>query len=284
MIEIVQDNDVSDFLARVSSVLYDKEAEYSLMLGLCEGMAKTKPASSPILIAVKKNNRTIAAAIQTPPMNLVISLMEQEELVELARYLKKMDASFPGVVGPAKTSELFAKIWSELMNQQVQLGMGQKIYKLEKVIEPKSDGGDFRPANQNDFKIVMDWIIAFAKESLPPSDQRGEEHWKSFAERAVSNQTAHLWLVNNRAVSIAFCSRPTKNGISINGVYTPPSERKKGYASAVVAKLSQKMLDSGKQFCVLYTDLSNPTSNKIYQNIGYHEVADSKHFIFTPLS
>lgn len=63
-------------------------------------------------------------------------------------------------------------------------------------------------------------------------------------------------------------------------VYTPPEFRKNGYASFVVAELSQKILNSGKKFCILYTDLANPTSNKIYQNIGYKEVADSKHMIF----
>jgi predicted GNAT family acetyltransferase len=34
------------------------------------------------------------------------------------------------------------------------------------------------------------------------------------------------------------------------------------------------LLDQGKQFTSLFTDLSNPTSNSIYQKIGYQPVCD----------
>ena len=73
---------------------------------------------------------------------------------------------------------------------------------------------------------------------------------------------------------MAGSSRGTPNGATISAVYTPPEHRGNGYASACVAALSQWLLDDGKHFCTLYTDLSNPTSNKIYQNVGYHRIAD----------
>jgi predicted GNAT family acetyltransferase len=34
------------------------------------------------------------------------------------------------------------------------------------------------------------------------------------------------------------------------------------------------MLAEGRRFCFLFTDLGNPTSNHIYQEIGYRPVAD----------
>ena len=70
-------------------------------------------------------------------------------------------------------------------------------------------------------------------------------------------------------------TRPTRNGVSVGGVYTPPELRRKGYATACVAALSALLLDRGHSFCVLYTDLANPTSNSIYQKIGYRPVTDS---------
>jgi predicted GNAT family acetyltransferase len=73
---------------------------------------------------------------------------------------------------------------------------------------------------------------------------------------------------------------PTPNGIRINAVYTPPEFRRRGYASACVAEVSQRMLDSGRKFCFLFTDLANPTSNKIYKAIGYRHVADGQHITF----
>ena len=63
-------------------------------------------------------------------------------------------------------------------------------------------------------------------------------------------------------------------------VYTPPELRGHGYASAVVAALSQRLLDAGHQYCALYTDLANPTSNSIYQKIGYTPVSDAVEYAF----
>jgi uncharacterized protein len=74
--------------------------------------------------------------------------------------------------------------------------------------------------------------------------------------------------------TMAASTRPTRNGITVNNVYTPPHQRKKGYASACVAALSQKQLDSGYKYCCLFTDLANPTSNQIYMDIGYQPVCD----------
>jgi predicted GNAT family acetyltransferase len=64
------------------------------------------------------------------------------------------------------------------------------------------------------------------------------------------------------------------HGARVGGVYTPPHLRRRGYATTCVAALSQYLLDSGRRYCFLYTDLSNPTSNAIYMRIGYHAVAD----------
>ncbi len=69
-------------------------------------------------------------------------------------------------------------------------------------------------------------------------------------------------------------NRQTRNGGTVGPVYTSPEKRGHGYASAVVAGVSQKILDSGKTFCVLFTDLANSTANSIYQNIGYHPLGD----------
>jgi hypothetical protein len=73
---------------------------------------------------------------------------------------------------------------------------------------------------------------------------------------------------------MAGSSRGPTNGATVSVVYTPARNRRHGYASACVAALSQSLLDDGYRFCTLYTDLSNPTSNKIYQNVGYRPIED----------
>jgi predicted GNAT family acetyltransferase len=76
--------------------------------------------------------------------------------------------------------------------------------------------------------------------------------------------------------------RPTPNGIRIGPVYTPPGLRRRGYASAATAAASQTELDNGRRYIFLFTDLSNPTSNKIYQQIGYEPVIDIDQLGFVP--
>ncbi|MBA3236059.1 MAG: GNAT family N-acetyltransferase, partial [Chloroflexi bacterium] len=93
------------------------------------------------------------------------------------------------------------------------------------------------------------------------------------------DRTLHLW-VDGEPVSLCGVGGPTPNGIRIGPVYTPPAIRGRGYASALVAAVSQAEIDAGKRFCFLFTDLANPTSNHIYQTIGYEPVRDVDAYVF----
>ena len=48
----------------------------------------------------------------------------------------------------------------------------------------------------------------------------------------------------------------------------------------MVADLSQMLLDKGFKYCLLFTDLANPTSNNIYRQIGYQPVSDWNEYSF----
>jgi len=89
-----------------------------------------------------------------------------------------------------------------------------------------------------------------------------------------------LWEVDGEPVSTAWLSAPVAGVTRISGVYTPPERRGHGYASGVVAAASQHALDAGVDACMLYTDLANPTSNKIYQALGYRPVCDATQWAF----
>ena len=75
-------------------------------------------------------------------------------------------------------------------------------------------------------------------------------------------------------VSMASWSGRTRNGVRVNLVYTPRERRSRGYATACVAALTERLLAEGKQYCCLFTQLANPVSNRIYQRIGYRAVCD----------
>jgi predicted GNAT family acetyltransferase len=73
---------------------------------------------------------------------------------------------------------------------------------------------------------------------------------------------------------MAPCQGPTRNGIRVSYVFTPRPLRGKGYGTAIITALSQHLLDQGRRFCFLFADLDNPTSNSIYQKVGYQPVCD----------
>ena len=86
----------------------------------------------------------------------------------------------------------------------------------------------------------------------------------------------------DRAARPPHGARPAELRLRAAGpVYTPPEERGQGYASAAVAALSQHVLDSGATPC-LFTDQANPTSNAIYQRLGYRPLADMANLVIGP--
>ena len=150
-----------------------------------------------------------------------------------------------------------------------------RIFKLEKVEFCSQAKGNLRLATENDKELLKCWHDAFCLEALGSIEGDSE----SWANRSLHKGTVYLW-ENEIPVAIACIARLTPNGAGISMVYTPPEYRKQGYAKACVAALSQILLEKGYKFCFLSTDLSNPTSNKIYQQIGYKPVADRSNYSF----
>lgn len=276
--KILTDSSANIFLKEARSLLYKNEAEYSLMLGLCTSMLSSEGRIH--LFRITKGGDTTAAAIQTPPHNLIVTQASEKELEVLANHIFDTGLDVPGVVGPTESASIFADKWSKMTGKNQKLGMVQKIYEAHNILLPKVKGY-LRPALSEDKQLIAKWLYEFSSESLPEKDKFDLPFANEWADKAIQTKTAFLWLNGEAPVSVAHTGRPTQNGISIRAVYTPPEHRQNGYGSAVVGSLSLLMLNKGYKFCTLYTDLSNSTSNSIYQKIGYREVADSRHFIFS---
>ena len=184
--------------------------------------------------------------------------------------------------GEASVSERFATIWQQTTRQQARLEMGQRIYKLE-VVNPVADvPGSMRRATGADFDLLKRWQVEFAIEAVGSAPEQ-VDHGRietTIREALKFEMLGRFLWEDNGPVSLAGFTGPTPNGVRIGPVYTPPEHRRHGYASALVAALSQQLLNEGRQFCFLYTDLANPTSNSIYMNIGYQPVCDVNLYSF----
>lgn len=89
-----------------------------------------------------------------------------------------------------------------------------------------------------------------------------------------------LWRDEDTVVSLAGVSAPAAGVARVGPVYTPPAYRRRGYGAAVTAKATAAALSAGAHYVVLYTDLANPTSNSIYQRIGYKPDHDAEERAF----
>lgn len=268
------------FLNQAHDILYSHEAEYGLLLGLCE--LKLKKLGQPDdykYFLIKKNHQIVGAAVLSEK-NLILTTTPAPYLQILAQYFQKEKISIPGVVGNSFSTETFARVWSLLDQKKYFLAMAQKIYQLEKVLMPSNDSCHLDLAKKEDEERTTELFHGFCLEALP-NEKHDYEALKKFVSGKIANQEIYVLRDQSGAlVSMNYVGRPTKNGISVSGVFTPKELRGRGYASILVALTSQKMLDQGKKFCFLYTDVSNPTSNRIYQKMGYREVASSRHYLF----
>ena len=122
---------------------------------------------------------------------------------------------------------------------------------------------------------------AFARESFDDVDPKAAE--RQVAARLDRGAGGFaFWEHDGRPVSLVGWGGQTPNGVRVGPVYTPPELRRRGFASALTASVSAKLLAAGRRFCFLYTDLENATANRIYADIGYEPVCDSVDYAFVP--
>jgi uncharacterized protein len=284
--EVARFDDAATFLADAEPLLLADEARHNLILGIA-GTIRDAPSRYPLrsMWLVRDNGEVVVAALQTPPYNLVLARPRSSQaLAKLAEAVAGEE--LPGVVGTEPEVYAFAELWSERSGVPSRVNMRQGVYALERVELLSAVPGSARVATAADHGRVLQWWIAFGDEVLHEGGP-GREDAEKNVEHTLSSPTAgiFLWEDDGEPVSLAGWGGPTPNGIRIGPVYTPPELRGRGYATALTAELSQRLLDGrlfegGRRFCFLYTDLANPTSNAIYERIGYRRVAEAAEVVF----
>jgi predicted GNAT family acetyltransferase len=210
------------------------------------------------------------AALMTPPFPLVLAHADTDTVPDLAAALRVRVPRLPGVSGPVRLVEAFLAAWGGDAPPRTDVAM--RLYVLDEVVAPPAPAGSARAATAADTDEMVRWAYAFQRElgEAGPAVERGVT--AQIGER-------RLWLWTDPAGRpVASAGRgPTVAGIArIGPVYTPPEHRRHGYAAAVTAACTADALRRGAARTVLFTDLANPTSNGIYQRIGYRPVSDRR--------
>ncbi len=284
--EVLSFSDPEEFRDLTAPLLLQAEASHSLLIGITSNLIDA-PGMYPEfhLWCVMDERTPVLAALVTPPWSLVLSQASDPSAVAtLALHLTNDRVSLTGLVALEPTGEVFASVWAEANDVHAERDMSQGIFQLDRVNHRGTAAGEHRVATPADQDLVMGWARGFMRDAAGDESEAGPDI-ELFVRRLREDpelSSIWLWEKGGRPVSMSMYARPTPTGMTITAVYTPPEHRGNGYATSLVAAQSQWLLDSGRDKCFLYTDLSNPTSNAIYKRIGYRQVAESSEYSFTP--
>lgn len=276
--------DAVEFAALVTPAMARREAANCLQLGLIDGMLRGQH-EDPYLVTLAHRDRPHEAlfnAIQTPPYRLILgdhTELEADPTALLAPLLADLPADLPGVLGPVELSRLFAKEYCAVHGLHYELIMSERVHQCTQVNMPAGVPGRMLRATAEHTPLLVERWRAFQQEAMPHEPDRAEA--SVARDLPASPGGLYVWEVGGRIVSLAGARGPTPNGIRIGPVYTPPELRGNGYAAALVGSLTQLLLDEGREFVFLFTNLANPTANALYRRLGYVGVADRSMYDFT---
>jgi RimJ/RimL family protein N-acetyltransferase len=279
MLNVTRFNHAEDFLDVAGEALYQNEALNSLMIGVVDRLVENSRFygdREPYLGVVSQDGEVILAGSITPPFGLLLAPLVEDVRPGMALLVQGLiheELSPPNVQGVSPNGRQFAELWAASTGGSFGLEMAQRLYKLQEVHHPQGVAGTILQAESEHASLITEWMQSFEAEAMQVEPTAADKLLKAVSSRIATGDWV-LWQDGGEIVSMCMRTRPTRNGCSVSGVYTPPEKRGNGYASACVAALSQRLLDEGFSYTTLFTDLANPTSNQIYLNIGYQPIAD----------
>ena len=272
-------NTAKEFADDTLGVLKKHEIQNNLFFKNIEiGLEKDKDNSLTheiIMLTVKDDGgNVLITAIRTLPHPFTIfetdNVSNNDALEFLSASLAENNIYIDTVLCEKELVKRFCGLYGRHIKKSFYCHESLVLYVLEKVNDLDLVDGNFRKANENDMYYLPYWCADFQ-----PACKLGEYNLDSGiegAKRRIADGSAYIFEHNNIPVSLAAKTRKTSDCAFIAMVYTPPTLRGKGYSTACVAKLSQKLFDDGWKYCGLYADCDNPYSNRVYQKIGYKEI------------
>lgn len=260
-------DDVEEYARRAEAFLLTDPIGNTVQLTVLAGLRSGVEAEGAFFGWWTVDGHVRGATFRTPPHQLNLARMPMDAVAPLIEALHADDHDIPGVGGPRALTEEFAAHWPA----DVAHVRSERLYELGTLTVPDVPGHG-RVAEAGEFGMLVSWFQGFQEDAgLSNRDPSAQ------VERRLRLGDLMLWEIDGAPVSLAGVSVPVGGMCRIGPVYTPPSCRRRGYGAAVTAFASQSERADRK---VLFTDLANPTSNAIYQAIGYEPVGDYAHVVF----
>lgn len=269
-------NKPNEFWNAVSSQLKIEEVRNNLLLGVSY-IGISMPSDCLYQCASFENNKLQGALVCSKYRDNNNLLLSPIKSISTAKLLLnnfiKANISISSIIADAETIGIYSKLFTEY-NIETKLLVQQGIYSCNKVNQPNRDDLTFELASDVDIELIGGWIESFHNEATPEDPK---VDGLMVAKEKILQQMIYVSKKNHDIVTMAGWSRDIGTSCSINLVFTPQEQRNNGYASYTVAKLTDQLLKQGRNEITLYTDMSNPTSNKIYMHLGYKFICNSLH-------
>jgi predicted GNAT family acetyltransferase len=217
-----------------------------------------------------------AVALRTTPHPLLCSELAPSLAPQLLAHWLQQDPQPSGVSATLETARALAAAWNAGTGGRARLHMAEAMHVLEQAQAPsRPAAGELRAAREHEVPLLGGWERAFAREAGVPEVHDAES---TVAARLTAG-TQLVWDDGEPVCTVCFWP-PIAGTARIGPVYTPPERRARGYGSSAVAAAAARLLQEGARRCMLFTDLSNPTSNRIYASVGFRRHAEWEWYEF----
>jgi RimJ/RimL family protein N-acetyltransferase len=277
--------DAGQFLAEAGPALRANPVENTLLLTIAAAQsgAAPGPASPQARVPLFGWQPGGGTFVHSPGWPLVLGLMADLAAADLAVTLQRQGRSVAGVNGLPATAHAFATQWQHPQQAQRPPGTSrlfqrQRLFRLAGLTPPSPPPGGPRLATMDDRDLLVEWTNAFHREA----NESGRPDSGAAVDSRLACGGQWLW-ENETGEPVATAARtPVVGGMArVAPVYTPPEHRGQGYGGAVTVAVSRAAQAAGADEVVLFTDLANPTSNALYQRLGYRPVSDRHVLLFS---
>lgn len=264
------------FAALVRPLLTADRARHTVALSVLHQLETAEPDAEPVLLSVHGGTRLLGAALRTPPYPLISSALKPESAGAVLAVLARIDPDLPGFTGPVEVVDALVAASGRTVVERTEL----RLFGLDVLVGPPGVPGSARRLSIDDVGLVAGRLRDFDAEAhtTSPSGAEGE----MVAGWVSSGTGAWLWEHDGEVVSLAKAGPPSEGISRIGPVHTPSEHRGRGYAAAVTARAARWALEAGAQEVVLFTDLANPVSNRLYPRLGFVPLAAHREVRLAP--
>lgn len=256
-----------------SKPFIDDEVQFNLLHLIRE-------SKSPLLYMNENRNVIIGqSTLKHPAWIWTLKEIENEDIEKLKKDFIELykDVDALTFVARPDIAVTLAEYYYANTKMKYHAHLQMESFKCSQIIEPKSTQGFLRKAVMNDISVISEFLSGFIYDCF--GKKTSSEEQRETAKAYIESGNLYVWSNNDEVISMANIAHCARRHARLNAVYTKPYMRGKGFGAMIVSGISKIILNENK-IPVLYTDLSNPASNKAYKNVGFIECGKVTQVVF----